>query len=521
MGTIPYVRPPYESNASTARMSDLIRARGTVAANAERQQGAANAYLWGNLINTAGRTMSDLIDYKAGESRRKLDDARASREMKTLDKANLLDTLAVTTRGLPLDAKAKVYADHGFEAEASAYQKAAQSEADRSNKQQVGALIGVYGQDQPDEVMRQGMAIEPEMTGKYVKDRQDHEDKVLDRAYKQVTALPAIKKAGVTVLSTPITDQVDLDARLSTLRPYAEMGGLQDVLAEAFTPTFDPARTEAERVRVLTMLEEKLKPEINKFAVFHAGWVAEKGEPRTAKDSADLIRAFEATQPKTGAEGEKPISQAQVGTAERAKDAALRRVETQWRKDYENEYVPGQNMPSEAALADLEQRKLEVENSFRRQVSRDPVSDVAEAGYRPAVKDADKWRIAADAALEKAFQASGDMSDQANADLQAKKAEIAAEYRRRLAAEIRSGGGTTMSALAAPFSAPAAPVAAPATATPPAPSAANSPGSAPPRYGPAMTPAKATEILSAKLNRAPTPVEIQKFMAKYPYERIQ
>jgi hypothetical protein len=273
-----------------------------------RQEGAANAWMWGNIINTAGDTMSDLIKYKAGESGRKLADAQTARLMREEDKAKLLDTLAVTARDLPPAARAEVYATHGFDDKADEITRRTNAATDRSNKQQVGALIGIYGEDDPDEVRRQGMAVEPEMTGKFLRERAEEEERKEARGYRQVTSLPAVFSAGMRVLKTPIRDQADLDARRKAIEPYAKMGGLQDVFAQAFSPTFDPVNTETERRAALQWMDEA-KPAINEFAVFHAGWVAEHGPPKTAKESAALISAFSASQraPEKPEKGEEPF----------------------------------------------------------------------------------------------------------------------------------------------------------------------------------------------------------------------
>jgi len=300
MASIPYVRPAYRNDASAARMSDLIRSRGAIAANAANQQGAANAYLWGNLIDTTGRTMSDLVKYQAGEPERKLREAQTVRLTREENDAARVDVLTKTTAGLPLMARAKVFADAGFEKESAAYAKMGQDQINQSNKQQVGALIGVYGEDNPEEVRSQGMAVDPEMTSKYLKDRQEEKDKAQARALDALKSLPYALKAGAQVWATPVTDQADLDQRIAASTRLAEMVGGKSLMP-TFTPTFGP-QTEQERAAALKVLDEAKAP-TSEFAVFYHGWEQEHGEPKTVKDSAALISAYSAAQRKPDAAG--------------------------------------------------------------------------------------------------------------------------------------------------------------------------------------------------------------------------
>lgn len=474
MAYIPYAKPAYDNSQSAARMSDLIRARGVAAANAERQQGAASAYMWGSMIDTAGRTMSDLIKYKAGEKARALDEAKTNRLLREEDRAKLLDTLSVTTRGLPLEAKAKVYSEHGFEAEAKAMGAAAQEAAQRSNKSQVGSLIGVYGADDPDEVMRQGMSVEPEMTSRFLKDRADAEDKAFDRQLKQLTALPLAQKETEKVWATPVVDQDDLNARLETTKRIATMVG-QPGLVSAVSPTFDPQATEEQRKKILEWVHTEAKGAVDKFTVFYAGWTAEHGAPKTAKASSDLLKAFQATQPKdeAGAAGGKPASTAQRADALRWKGTRTKELEEAFEEANlaaNPKYVRGKTAPSQAALEELESGKLKVENSYREMLGLPPVASLEEVGYGPS-----------------------------------------------------AGGKKTMSALAqpAPVAAPPATTTSAPTATTPTATTPASAGAAPTRYGPAMTEKRAVEILTAQTGRPPSPEDIRWFLSKYPYEVVR
>ena len=75
-----YQSRPYDRSAHTARMGDLIRARGDVQANAVAQAGQNSARMWQDVGQTVAGTMGDLIRLQQELPRQRESDERRARE---------------------------------------------------------------------------------------------------------------------------------------------------------------------------------------------------------------------------------------------------------------------------------------------------------------------------------------------------------------------------------------------------------------------------------------------------------
>ncbi|MCX6551170.1 MAG: hypothetical protein NTY02_09240 [Acidobacteria bacterium] len=121
-------------------MSDLIRQRGAIAANAARQQGNAQAYLWGNVINTVGTTMADLAKIQADEPTRKLRQAQTERLQREERRAFEQDEIGRQTAGMTTPQKMEIASGYGRDDLSQQYETdAMKTEAARLGLEEVKA----------------------------------------------------------------------------------------------------------------------------------------------------------------------------------------------------------------------------------------------------------------------------------------------------------------------------------------------------------------------------------------------
>ena len=201
---IPFARPAYDNSRNAARLSDLILRRGENEAEGIRNRGAA----WGEFSNVTGRLLSDLAKAKADEPRRRLQRTQEERLQNQLKQEDELAAIVKANRD-PL-ARAEALEQAGFMTQAKAVRDQIKTEQAASNTDQFTALQATYGQDDPNEVINQGMSVAPKETLAF-QDRQrdaqkaedEKKDRALTRDLTRASRLPTVMTSVANVRETP------------------------------------------------------------------------------------------------------------------------------------------------------------------------------------------------------------------------------------------------------------------------------------------------------------------------------
>jgi len=295
---IPFARPFFDNSRETARMSDLIRRRGLTEAEGIRNRNAP----WSDFATGASGLLSDLIKTKADEPRKKLQAAQEERVQNQLAQEAELDAIVKANRDP--EARADALEQAGFMAQAKAVRDQIEAEVAKSNTKQFTALQATYGQDNPDEVIKQGMAVAPEKTLAF-EDRQrgiqkDEEAKAEKEDTRKMTQALRLSSVMTSVSNLwgaqKIESQEQLDSLLKTSRKIAEDIGHPELI-ENISPIFAPARTEKDRQMVVAW-SGKQEKDLNEFQGFKATYIKEHGEPKDTAGYVALMLAWDKANPK-------------------------------------------------------------------------------------------------------------------------------------------------------------------------------------------------------------------------------
>jgi hypothetical protein len=113
----------YDDSRGTARMGDLVMARGDAVANKELRKGQAAAQTFSTLGEIASGTMRDLVQLKLNEPRRRYEQARMAKAERDERRAGNLEGVLQMAGQLPPEEGISLLRKEGFQKEAGELQK--------------------------------------------------------------------------------------------------------------------------------------------------------------------------------------------------------------------------------------------------------------------------------------------------------------------------------------------------------------------------------------------------------------
>jgi len=423
----PFVPDRYDNTRSTARIGDLIRARGQDAADAEARRGAISANLWSNVGQTIAGTIGNMInarqqdrEWKSGQPERDLRGLQVQEATRAIGKKKNLEgifqmtqdpkeLIAILEREGYRDEAAKVRADYTKQGE-----DILKGLHDRVNQHKTvfgqGAQLlseveknpALYPEIRP-QLVELASGIDPQLATEIPEQYEPEKVRGLLQFATTAAADSAMRSKALDQLQARRTQRLGVEEAdtkdrewlgnwLSTAKSsedwqasleQAKNIGVPDTTLAQFGAWDQDAPARAAQLAVGPQAPATAGSKEDLYRAYAKA----VGKPYVALTFADKLAADRAAATATRAPQRDPasgVSQAQRAAAERWKQTELRKVEAAFKARQQNELGADQPIPGEW-VTDLEAEKDQIQQSYLEQLGlpRTPAPDVRRAEAPP------------------------------------------------------------------------------------------------------------------------------------------